>query len=46
MGNLAEQQKTPDEAIFGALIQNPGTFGDIYDIEDLIKKWHEFIIKV
>ena len=38
---MAEQQQTPDEALFGALIQNPGTFGDIHDIEDLITKWHE-----
>ena len=41
VGNLAEQQQTPDESLFGALIQNPGTFGDIHDIEDLITKWHE-----
>ena len=42
VGSLAEQQQMPDEALFGALIQNPGTFGDIHDIEDLITKWHEF----
>ena len=42
VGNLTEQKQTPDEALFGALIQNPGTFGDIHDIDDLITKWHEF----
>ena len=42
LGNLAEQQESPDESIFGALIQNPGTFGNIHDIENLITKWHEF----
>lgn len=41
VGNLAEQQETPDEELFGALIQNPGTFGDIHNIDNLIEKWHE-----
>jgi len=42
VGNLSEQQESPDESIFGALIQNPGTFGEIHYIDDLITKWHEF----
>ncbi|MBS1254486.1 MAG: Glycine dehydrogenase (decarboxylating) [Deltaproteobacteria bacterium] len=41
VGNLAEQQENPNEDFFGALLQNPGTFGDIHIIDDLIKKWHE-----
>ncbi|HBL55734.1 MAG TPA: glycine dehydrogenase (aminomethyl-transferring), partial [Deltaproteobacteria bacterium] len=40
-GNLQEQLENPDFDLFGALIQYPGTFGDIHDIEILIEKWHE-----
>ena len=29
VGRMAEQQQAPDEALFGALIQNPGTFGAV-----------------
>ncbi len=41
VGSLDQQFGTPDESLFGALIQNPGTFGEIHDIDDLISKWHE-----
>ncbi len=41
VGSLEQQFHTPDASLFGALIQNPGTFGEIYDIDDLISKWHE-----
>ena len=40
-GNLQVQLENPDFDLFGALIQYPGTFGDIHDIEILIEKWHE-----
>ncbi len=40
-GNILEQLDSPDADLFGALIQYPGTFGDIHDIENLIEKWHE-----
>ena len=40
-GNIHEQFDSPDPDLFGALIQYPGTFGDIHDLENLIEKWHE-----
>ena len=40
-GNILEQLESPDTELFGALIQYPGTFGEIHDIENLIEKWHE-----
>jgi len=39
-GNMREQLENPEADLFGALIQYPGTFGDIHDIEILIEKWH------
>ena len=39
-GNIHEQFDSPDPDLFGALIQYPGTFGDIHDLENLIEKWH------
>ena len=40
-GNTRDQIQSPCEDCFGALIQYPGSFGDIYDIENLIKRWHD-----
>ena len=39
--NIREQLENPEADLFGALIQYPGTYGDIHDIEKLIEKWHE-----
>ena len=40
-GSIQEQFDSPDTDLFGVLIQYPGTFGDIHDLENLIAKWHE-----
>jgi glycine dehydrogenase len=40
-GNVEEQLNSPDTDLFGALIQYPGTFGDIHELENLLEKWHE-----
>ena len=40
-GNIHLQMENQDTDLFGALIQYPGTFGDIYDLENLIEKLHE-----
>ncbi|MBC8258599.1 MAG: aminomethyl-transferring glycine dehydrogenase [SAR324 cluster bacterium] len=40
-GNLLEQFEKPEVDLFGALIQYPGTYGKIHDIEKLIENWHE-----
>jgi len=37
-GNILEQMENPKADLFGILIQFPGTFGDIHDIEKLIAK--------
>ena len=39
--NVREQLSNPGADLFGALIQYPGTFGDIHDFEKLIEIWHE-----
>ncbi len=41
IGNLMEQMEQKDNHFFGALIQYPGTFGDIHDIEQIIKKFNQ-----
>ena len=40
-GNIREHLVNPEADLFGALIQYPGTFGDIHDFEKLIEIWHE-----
>ena len=40
IGNF-EKLQLKDINFFGALIQYPGTFGDIHDIEQIIKKFHQ-----
>ena len=40
-GNVKEQLNSPDTDLFGALIQYPGTFGEIHELENLLEKWHE-----
>ncbi|MDP6215586.1 MAG: glycine dehydrogenase (aminomethyl-transferring), partial [SAR324 cluster bacterium] len=37
-GNINDQFDSPAPDLFGALIQYPGTFGDIHDLENLIEK--------
>ena len=39
--NVREQLSNPGADLFGALIQYPGTFGDIHDFEKLIEIWQE-----
>jgi len=41
LGNLSEQFELKDNNFFGALLQYPGTFGDIHDIEQIIKIFHQ-----
>ena len=40
-GNLNEKLKLQKDYFFGALIQYPGTYGDIHDIGEIIKKFHD-----
>ena len=41
IGNIIKQLEIKDGNFFGALIQYPGTFGDIHDIETIIKDFHQ-----
>ena len=41
LGNLSTQSELCEEDFFGALIQYPGTYGEIHDLEDIISKWHK-----
>lgn len=41
IGALNQQSELEKDDFFGALIQYPGTFGDIHDIEKIIKIFHD-----
>ncbi len=46
IGALNQQLELEKDDFFGALIQYPGTFGDIHDIENIIKIFHDSGIMV
>jgi len=40
-GKLDNKLEYHQDDFFGALIQYPGTFGEIHDLENIIKNWHQ-----
>jgi len=41
IGKIDNQLKYKKDDFFGALIQYPSTFGEIHDLENIIKNWHQ-----